>query len=131
MQDIRAHDANAPLKAEGLERFCRRTHPENQKNFHMQSYRSASLKRTFVLLAGANVVALGFLILCAWLYNASTRAVEAAHERASLSYRLADELRQKAVEDRVNELTAASEIERPEIEDLDPAILKDLSLVRN
>lgn len=44
---------------------------------------------------------------------------------------LADELRQKAVEDRVNELTAASEIKRPEIEDLDPAILKDLSLVRN
>ncbi|OBY26502.1 peptidylprolyl isomerase [Leisingera sp. JC1] len=44
---------------------------------------------------------------------------------------LADELRQKAVEERVNELTAAAEIERPEIEDLDPAILKDLSLVRN
>jgi len=38
-------------------------------------------------------------------------------------------LRQKAVEDRVNELTTASEIERPEIEDLDPAILKNLSLV--
>ncbi|WP_264211834.1 peptidylprolyl isomerase [Leisingera thetidis] len=44
---------------------------------------------------------------------------------------LADELRQKAVEERVNELTAASEIERPDIEDLDPAILQDLSLVRN
>ncbi|KIC10304.1 peptidylprolyl isomerase [Leisingera sp. ANG-M1] len=44
---------------------------------------------------------------------------------------LADELRQKAVEDRVNELTAAAEIEQSEIEDLDPAILKDLSLVRN
>ncbi|WP_027245257.1 peptidylprolyl isomerase [Leisingera daeponensis] len=44
---------------------------------------------------------------------------------------LADELQQKAVEARVNELTAASEIERPEIEDLDPAILQDLSLVRN
>lgn len=44
---------------------------------------------------------------------------------------IAGELRQKAVEERVNELTAAAEIERPKIEDLDPAILKDLSVVRN
>lgn len=44
---------------------------------------------------------------------------------------IADELRQKAVEERVNELTAAAKIERPEIEDLDPSILKDVSLVRN
>ncbi|MEY8803210.1 peptidylprolyl isomerase [Leisingera sp. XS_AS12] len=44
---------------------------------------------------------------------------------------LADELSQAAVEDRVNELTAAAEIDRPEIDDLDPAILKDLSLIRN
>ncbi len=44
---------------------------------------------------------------------------------------LADELSQAAVEDRVNELTAAAEIDRPEIDDLDPAILKELSLIRN
>ncbi|KIC32940.1 foldase protein PrsA [Leisingera sp. ANG-S5] len=56
-----------------------------------------------------------------------TEAPEFEEVRAEL----AGELRQKAVEDRVNELTAAAEIERPEIEDLDPAILKDLSLVRN
>lgn len=54
-----------------------------------------------------------------------------APEFEEVRAQIADELRQKAVEDRVNELTAASEIERPEIEDLDPAILKDLSLVRN
>lgn len=54
-----------------------------------------------------------------------------APEFEEVRAQLADELRQKAVEDRVNELTAASAIERPEIEDLDHAILKDLSLVRN
>ncbi|MEX0301993.1 MAG: peptidylprolyl isomerase [Leisingera sp.] len=54
-----------------------------------------------------------------------------APEFDKVRVQLADELRQKAVEDRVNELTAASKIERPEIEDLDPAILQDLSLIRN
>ncbi len=32
---------------------------------------------------------------------------------------------------KVEELTAAAEIERPEIEDLDPAILQNLDIVRN
>lgn len=54
-----------------------------------------------------------------------------APEFEEVRAQLADELRQKAVEERVNELTAASEIARPEIENLDPAILKDLNLVRN
>ncbi len=44
---------------------------------------------------------------------------------------LATQMRQEAVEDRVLSLTTAATIERPEIEDLDPAILKDLDLVRN
>lgn len=54
-----------------------------------------------------------------------------APEFEEVRAQLADELRQKAVEERVNELTAASDIARPEIENLDPAILKDLNLVRN
>lgn len=56
-----------------------------------------------------------------------TEAPEFEEVRGQLS----EELRQTAVEARVNELTAAAEIDRPEIEDLDPAILKDLSLIRN
>ncbi len=44
---------------------------------------------------------------------------------------LEQELRARAVEDRVNALTSAANIERPEIEDLSPEIIKDLSLVRN
>lgn len=44
---------------------------------------------------------------------------------------LTQELQDAAVEARVSDLTASAVIERPEIEDLDPAILRDLSLVRN
>jgi peptidyl-prolyl cis-trans isomerase C len=54
-----------------------------------------------------------------------------APEFEEVRAQLADELRQKAVEERVNELTTSAEIDRPEIEDLDPAILKDIDLVRN
>ncbi|UWQ32748.1 peptidylprolyl isomerase [Leisingera sp. M527] len=54
-----------------------------------------------------------------------------APEFEEVRAQLAEELRQKAVEESVNELTASAEIERSEIEDLNPAILKDLSLVRN
>ena len=44
---------------------------------------------------------------------------------------LTQELQDAAVEARVSDLTASAVIERPEVEDLDPAILRDLSLVRN
>ncbi|TLP65690.1 peptidylprolyl isomerase [Parasedimentitalea maritima] len=44
---------------------------------------------------------------------------------------LATKLQNEAVEARVNELTTSAEIERPEVEDLDPAILQNLDLVRN
>ncbi|APG48843.1 foldase protein PrsA [Phaeobacter porticola] len=44
---------------------------------------------------------------------------------------LATQMRQDAVEERVRSLTTEAKIERPEIEDLDPAILKNLDLVRN
>ncbi|WP_323777529.1 peptidylprolyl isomerase [Leisingera sp.] len=54
-----------------------------------------------------------------------------APEFEEVRAQLAEELRQRAVEESVNELTASAEIERPEIEDLDPAVLKDLSLVRH
>ncbi|CUH86493.1 Foldase protein PrsA precursor [Phaeobacter sp. CECT 5382] len=44
---------------------------------------------------------------------------------------LSQELQNAAVEAHVSDLTAAAVIDRPEIDDLDPAILNDLSLVRN
>lgn len=44
---------------------------------------------------------------------------------------LTQELQDAAVEARVSDLTASAVIERPEVEDLDPSILRDLSLVRN
>ncbi|MFW8633849.1 peptidylprolyl isomerase [Cribrihabitans pelagius] len=44
---------------------------------------------------------------------------------------IAEELRVKAVENRVSELTASAEIDKPEIKDLDPSVLKDRSLVGN
>ncbi|MHA6264324.1 peptidylprolyl isomerase [Arenibacterium sp. CAU 1754] len=42
-----------------------------------------------------------------------------------------DGLRQKAVEARIEELTSAATVERPEIEDLNPEILRNLDLIRN
>ncbi|EBA16951.1 PPIC-type PPIASE domain protein [Roseobacter sp. SK209-2-6] len=44
---------------------------------------------------------------------------------------LVQELQNEAIEARISALTSAAEIDRPEIEDFDPAILRDLSLVRN
>lgn len=44
---------------------------------------------------------------------------------------LANELRQKAVEERILELTAAAEVERPEIEGLDASVLLNLDMVQN
>ena len=44
---------------------------------------------------------------------------------------IAQELSVQAVEDRVSQLTANATIERPVIEDLDPSILRDMSLINN
>ena len=44
---------------------------------------------------------------------------------------IARELREKAVENRVEELVSNADVERLEVEGLDPAILGDLGLVRN
>lgn len=44
---------------------------------------------------------------------------------------IADQLRQDAVTARVDDLVAAADVERPEIDGLDPAILQNLDLVRN
>ena len=44
---------------------------------------------------------------------------------------IANELRQKAVEDRVEQLTREADVERPTIEGLDPEVLRNLDLVRN
>ncbi|TNJ45575.1 peptidylprolyl isomerase [Phaeobacter sp. B1627] len=44
---------------------------------------------------------------------------------------IAQELARQAVEDRVSQLTAGSAIERPGLEELDPSVLRDLSLITN
>ncbi|NIZ11862.1 peptidylprolyl isomerase [Phaeobacter sp. HF9A] len=44
---------------------------------------------------------------------------------------LAQEIARQAVEDRVNQLTASATIERPEIDGLDPSVLRDMSLITN
>lgn len=59
------------------------------------------------------------------------RRKSAAPEFAEIRDQLAAQIREDAVEESVRTLTTEAEIERPEIEDLDPAILKDLDLVRN
>lgn len=56
---------------------------------------------------------------------------EKAPELDEVREELANELRQQAVEARVQELVDAAEIDRPEIEGLDPALLENLDLVRN
>jgi len=59
------------------------------------------------------------------------RRKTAAPEFEAVREELATQLQNLAVEARVNELTTAAKIERPVIEDLDPAILQNLDLIRN
>jgi len=59
------------------------------------------------------------------------RRKSAAPEFEDVREELANKLRNQAVETRVTELTTSAQIERPDIEDLDPAILQNLELVRN
>ncbi|MEP2717065.1 peptidylprolyl isomerase [Pseudophaeobacter sp.] len=59
------------------------------------------------------------------------RRKSAAPDFEEVRATLVQELQNAAVEARVSELTAAAIIDRAEIEDLDPAILRDLNLVRN
>lgn len=54
-----------------------------------------------------------------------------APEFDAVSGEIANGLRQQAVQDRIEELTRAAEIERPDIDGLDPSILRNLDLVRN
>ncbi len=59
------------------------------------------------------------------------RRKTAAPEFEDVRQELANKLRNQAVETRVTELTTSAQIERPDIEDLDPAILQNLELVRD
>ena len=59
------------------------------------------------------------------------RRKTAAPEFDEVREELAARMREAAVEARVTEVTSSANIQRPVIEDLDPAILSDLSLVRN
>ena len=44
---------------------------------------------------------------------------------------IAEEVRQKVLADRLEQLVGEAEVERPEVEGVDPEILRDLSIVRN
>jgi len=44
---------------------------------------------------------------------------------------IAQDLRRKAIEQRVEELTAAATVERPEVDGLDPSVLTNIELLRN
>lgn len=61
--------------------------------------------------------------------NEKRRAKAPALEE--VSEEIATELRKKAVEDRVEELTAKATVDRPEVEGLDPTVLRNLDLIRN
>lgn len=55
----------------------------------------------------------------------------AAPDIEAVREELAAQIRTDAVEAKVEELTAAATVERPEVEGLDPAMIEDLDLVRN
>ena len=55
----------------------------------------------------------------------------AAPELDEVRDELAGELQQNAVEDAIEDLTAKAEIERVEIEELNPEVIRDLSLIEN
>ncbi|GHF33642.1 peptidylprolyl isomerase [Seohaeicola zhoushanensis] len=61
--------------------------------------------------------------------NEKRRAEAPALE--AVSEEIAMELRKAAVEKKVEELTAAATVERPEVEGLDPTVLRNLDLIRN
>lgn len=61
--------------------------------------------------------------------NEKRRAKAPALEE--VSEEIATELRKKAVEDRVEELTAKATVDRPDVEGLDPTVLRNLDLIRN
>ena len=59
-----------------------------------------------------------------------TRAMEAP-AFDSVREELAGELRQQAVSDRVDELVAGADVERPEVEGLEPAMIQNLDLLKD
>lgn len=65
------------------------------------------------------------------LIELKERRKTSAPEFYEIREELEGELRARAVEERISQLTAAADTVRHEVEDLEPATLKDLSLVRN
>ncbi|ATF19985.1 peptidylprolyl isomerase [Phaeobacter gallaeciensis] len=85
-----------------------------------------------VLVMGAGDVSAPVQTQFGWhVIKLNDRRTSAAPAFDEVREELATQMRQDAVEDRVLSLTTAATIERPEIEDLDPSILKNLDLVRN
>ncbi|ATG37368.1 MULTISPECIES: peptidylprolyl isomerase [Phaeobacter] len=85
-----------------------------------------------VLVMGAGDVSDPVQTQFGWhVIKLNDRRTSAAPTFDEVREELAAQMRQDAVEERVLSLTTAATIERPEIEDLDPSILKNLDLVRN
>ncbi|UTS82311.1 peptidylprolyl isomerase [Phaeobacter piscinae] len=85
-----------------------------------------------VLVMGAGDVSAPVQTQFGWhVIKLNDRRTSAAPTFDEVREELAAQMRQDAVEERVLSLTTAATIERPEIEDLDPSILKNLDLVRN
>ncbi|AUQ76115.1 peptidylprolyl isomerase [Phaeobacter piscinae] len=85
-----------------------------------------------VLVMGAGDVSAPVQTQFGWhVIKLNDRRTSAAPTFDEVREELATQMRQDAVEERVLSLTTAATIERPEIEDLDPSILKNLDLVRN
>ncbi|AHD11240.1 peptidylprolyl isomerase [Phaeobacter gallaeciensis] len=85
-----------------------------------------------VLVMGAGDVSAPVQTQFGWhVIKLNDRRTSAAPTFDEVREELATQMRQDAVEDRVLSLTTAATIKRPEIEDLDPSILKNLDLVRN
>lgn len=58
------------------------------------------------------------------------KRIKAAPKLDEVRAEIEGEVRQRAVEERIEELTSGGEIERVEIEGLDPEVIRDLTLVR-
>lgn len=65
------------------------------------------------------------------LINLNEKRKAAAPELATVQEELASQLREDAVEARLNDLTTAATVERVEVDDLQPEILRNLDLIGN
>ncbi|AFO89241.1 peptidylprolyl isomerase [Phaeobacter inhibens] len=131
--DIRAElDAGADFATLARERSTGPSGPNGGELGWFSKGRMVPEFEEAVLVMGAGDVSDPVQTQFGWhVIKLNDRRTSAAPTFDEVREELATQMRQEAVEDRVLSLTTAATIERPEIEDLDPAILKNLDLVRN